>query len=285
MANNIALFKQYLPFLDEVYKSNSLTAMLDGSEELAQAGANADEMIIPMIDMQGLADYSRANGYVNGDVTLTLQTVKCNFDRGRMFQVDALDDAETAGLAFGRLCGEFIRTKVVPELDAFRMASYASKAGVGSASGNLTTGAQVVEALRAAVNAMDEQEVPFENRYLFITPTLKGLAEDMDTTKSRAVLGRFTAITAVPQSRMYSAITQSSEGAGGYAMDAEKGKALNFLLVHKDAVIQYQKHIAPKVVPPESNPMADAWRFGYRNVGIADVYANKLCGVYAHKAV
>ena len=50
--------------------------------------------------------------------------MKCNFDRGRMFTVDNMDNAETAGLAFGRLASEFIRTKVAPEVDAFRFASY-----------------------------------------------------------------------------------------------------------------------------------------------------------------
>ena len=73
-----------------------------------------------MMDMQGLADYSRNSGYVQGDVTLKNETVKCNFDRGRMFWVDSMDDLETAGIAFGRLAAEFIRTKVGPEIDAFR---------------------------------------------------------------------------------------------------------------------------------------------------------------------
>ena len=70
MANSIALFKQYVPLLDEVYKEASKTAVLDGNPELARAGANANELIIPMLDMQGLGDYSRNDGYVSGDVTL-----------------------------------------------------------------------------------------------------------------------------------------------------------------------------------------------------------------------
>lgn len=119
MPNAITLFKQYTPLLDEVYKLASLTSDLDGAPELAKQGANANELIIPMMTMDGLADYSRNSGYVNGDVTLTNETVKCNFDRGRMFNVDRMDNIETAGVAFGRLAGEFIRTKVVPELDAY----------------------------------------------------------------------------------------------------------------------------------------------------------------------
>lgn len=40
--------------------------------------------------MQGLADYSKSTGYVAGDVTLDYETKKCAYDRGRMFNVDAM---------------------------------------------------------------------------------------------------------------------------------------------------------------------------------------------------
>ena len=56
MANTIELAKKYIPMLDEVYKNASLTAVLDGASELAQQGANANELIIPMLDMQALGD-------------------------------------------------------------------------------------------------------------------------------------------------------------------------------------------------------------------------------------
>lgn len=283
MANSIALFKTYVPLLDEVYKLASLSSVLDGAPELVQAGANANELIIPKMSMQGLADYSRNSGYVAGDVTMTNETVTCNFDRGRMFTVDALDNEETAGLAYGRLASEFIRTQVTPEIDAFRFAAYASATGVGSAQANLTTAADALTALRKAINTMDEAEVPSTERYLFITPTLYGMIQDIDTTKSKAALEGFAAIVKVPQSRFYSAITQTASGAGGYTK-ASGGVNLNFEIIHKPAVIQFQKHVAPKVITPEANQDSDGWKFGYRNVGIADVYENKVAGIYVHKA-
>lgn len=289
MPNNIALFAQYIPMLDEVYKLASLTSVLDGAADLARQGANADEMIIPKMNMDGLANYDRNGGYVNGEVTLTNETVKCNFDRGRMFSVDNLDNVETAGIAYGRLASEFIRTKVVPELDAFRLATYAGATGISKATADaLSTGANVVTALREAVNKMDEDEVPAEQRYLFITPSLISMVDDLDTTKSRAIIERFAGIVRVPQSRFYTAITQNdgkTEGqtAGGYAK-AASGKNINFMVVHKPAVIQFQKHVKPKVITPEQNQDADAWKFGYRNVGIADTYENKVAGIYLHSS-
>ena len=132
---------------------------------------------------------------------------------------------------------------------------------------------------------MDEDEVPFEQRYLFITPTLKGMIEDLDTTKSKEVLSRFAGVVAVPQTRFYTAIKLNSgkdgEAVGGYTK-AEGAKDINFMVVHKAAVMQYNKHIAPKVVTPEANQQADAWKFGYRKYGLADVYENKVAGVYVH---
>lgn len=285
MANAIELATKFIPMLDEVYKAASLTAKLDGAAELAQQGANANELIIPMLDMQGLGDYSRNGGYVDGDVTLTNETVKCNFDRGRMFTVDTMDDLETAGIAFGRLAGEFIRTKVVPELDAFRFASYCGKAGVAKQEETLADGAAVLTALRVATNKMDEAEVPQEDRHLFITPTLDGMIMDLDTTKSKEVLARFASKTLVPQTRFYTAIQQAAAGAGGYSKAAGAAE-LNFMVLHKAALIQFEKHVAPKIITPEANQSADAYKFGYRNVGIADLYTNKLAGVYvSHKPV
>ena len=289
MANKITTAGKFIPLLDEVYRTVSLTAKLDGPEELVRQGANANELIIPMIELQGLGDYDRNSGYVSGDVTLTNETVKCNFDRGRMFTVDNMDDADSAGIAFGRLAGEFIRTKVAPELDAFRFASYASKEGVTQKEETLSDGAAVLAALRVATNAMDEAEVPMEDRHLSITPTLDGMIADLDTTKSREILSRFASKTLVPQTRFYTAIDQKDghtggQEAGGYAK-AEGGKELNFMVIHKPALIQFEKHVAPKIVPPDQNQEADAYKYGYRNVGVADVYKNKLAGVYAsHKS-
>lgn len=288
MANTIALAQQFVPILDEVYKQSALTADLDGAADLAKQGANANELIIPMMQMDGLGDYSRSGGYTSGDVTLTHETIKCNFDRGRMFEVDTLDELETACIAFSRLAGEFIRTKVVPELDAFRFSCYAGKTGISKISAGtvLSDGAAVIAAIRAGVTQLDEDEVPQENRYLYITPTLLGLVRDMDTTKSREVLQGFRRVVPVPQSRFYTAIEQldgKSEGekAGGYKM-ADGASEINFQIIHKDAVIQFPKHVVPKIITPAQNQTSDGYKFAYRHVSIADMYKNKVAGVYLH---
>lgn len=296
MGNSITLFKKYIDKLDDVYKQSAKTAVLDGDSTLVQMGANTNEIVIPKISMDGLGDYSRNSGYVDGDVTLTNETVKFNYDRGRAFSIDNMDNEETAGVAFGKLASEFIRTKVVPEMDAFRFAQYAGTTGISKVStgATLSTGADVILALRAATNKMDEDEVPTENRILFITPTLDGLIQDMDTTKSREVMGRFAEKVLVPQTRFYTAITlydgktdTSSQDEGvnqkvGGFVKAAAGKDINFMVIHKPALLQYTKHTVSKVITPEENQSADAYKFPYRAYGLADVYENKTAGIYLH---
>lgn len=285
MANSITKFKKYVPLLDEVYKKASVTSILDSDATLAREGANANEIIVPKIDMQGLGDYDRNSGYTMGDVTLTNETVQFNYERGRMFSVDAMDNEETAGIAYGKLAGEFIRTKVAPEGDAFTFATLAGISGISKAEATLATGEEVVKALRTASTKMDEDEVPAEDRHLFITSTLHGMILDLDTTKSKEVLSEFASITKVPQSRFYTVIDlktgKTGEEVGGFEKDAS-GKDINFMIVHKPAVLKYNKHIAPKVITPDANPDADAWKFGYRKYGLVDVYENKVAGIYLH---
>lgn len=288
MANSITKFKAYIDKLDTVYQQASATSILDADADTVRMGAKAGEFLIPKMSMDGLADYSRSSGYVKGDVTITYETKSCNYDRGRKFSVDAMDNEETAGIAFGKLASEFIRTKVVPEMDAFRFAKYASATGILSATeATPTAGTAVLTALQTAVNAQDEAEVNVDGKILFITPTLLTLAKNVDTTKSKAILDRFEKIITVPQTRFYTAIdmkdgTSSNETAGGYA-GATGGYKINFMIINRDSVIQFGKHTVNKVVAPEENQTDDGYMFFYRAYSIAETYENKVKGIYLNR--
>lgn len=289
MANSIALVAKCIALLDEVYKLSSLTNVLESPSEMTRQGANAHEIKIPKMSVDGLADYDRNGGYVDGDVSLTWETATFDYDRGRAFTVDAMDNEETIQLAFGRLSSEFLRTKVVPELDAYRFSKYAGTSGVILKSEDLTSGESICSAITSANTTLDEAEIPSENRYLFITPSLYNLIIAMDSNKSKAMIDGFAQIVKVPQSRFYTAIDlldgkSSGEETGGFKK-ASDGKNINFMVVSKPSVMQYTKHTVNKVITPEMNQSADAWKFFYRAYGLNDVYENKTKGIYcSHSA-
>ena len=136
----------------------------------------------------------------------------------------------------------------------------------------------------------EEAEVPAEGRYLFITPTLHNFIRNVDSYKSKAAMENFAGIIDVPQSRFYTAVDlldgktktdDTDETAGGYVKD-ENAKNINFMIIHKAAVVQYSKHTVNKIFSPEENQEADAWAFCYRAYGLTDAYENKAAGIYLH---
>lgn len=283
MANTIALRKAYSTMLDEVYKLASLTAVLDGPNELVKEGANANEILIPKMTVSGLANYNKQTGYVAGDVTLEYETKKCTYDRGRMFTVDAMDNIESAGVAFGRLSGEFLRTQVVPELDAWRLASYAGYApSTNKVAAAIADAKAGIAAIRKGKTAIKNAEAKPETCYLYISAQLKGDIEDLDTTASKKVLDGWAGVIEVPEGRFFDKVTLTAAGDGGFTTTG--GKKIDFLIVDKNAVIQNQKHTVSKIITPEANQDADAWKYGYRTVGIAEAKDNKKVAIYVHTA-
>lgn len=203
--NNIELSTIYMPLLDKVYKQNSKTSILEGDEATMKRGDNG-ELKVAKLDMDALGDFSRNDGYTKGSTTFRWETIKYDKERSQDLRIDRLDNAEALKLPFAKLSSEFIRTKVVPETDAARIAKIAGTEGISTKAENLSNGASVISALRTCANKMDEDEVDAESRILFITPTLKGMISDLDTTKSKEVLSKFSTIIEVPQSRMYTKI-------------------------------------------------------------------------------
>lgn len=290
MANTIALAKNYTSILDEVYCNASVTADLTSDNTMVRAGANANEIIYPQISVSGLGDYSRNSGYTDGSVNLEWKTAKFNYDRGTKISVDVMDNEESRDIAFTMAGAELMRTKVAPEADAFVFATLAGTTGISKATpATYADATEFLSALIEAKNKMDEDEVPEEGRILYATPTLMNGVMALDTTKSREILNSFTVKKKVPQSRFYTAIDlldgkSPSEEAGHYKK-ATEGKDINFMIVHKPAVIKFDKHTVSDIIPASANPSADADISKYRKYGIVSVYQNKVAGIYlSHKA-
>lgn len=286
MQNNIVLAKNYINLLDEVYKKSTATADLIAPAELVRAGSNAKSVLYPMISLKGLGDYDRNSGYTDGSVNVSWEEITFQYDRGTKISVDTMDNQESFNIAFGRAGAELIRTKVVPEGDAYTFAKIAGTEGISTVSAGETyeNGADFLTALLAAQSKMDEDEVPYENRLLYVTPTLMNLVSALDTTKSREVLNSFAKVIKVPQSRFYTAIDlldgKSTEELDGGYKKAAGGKDINFMVIHKDAIVKIDKHIVSDVINPNMNPNADSYILKYRKYGEVDVMKNKRAGVY-----
>jgi hypothetical protein len=293
MANAITTISKYIPLLDQVYAFASCSAVLDTASALIRETADAKTVLIAETTMSGLGDYSRADGFVSGDLTLTWKPYTLEYDRGRTFQIDAMDDAETMGMAFGSLASEFVRVKVTPEIDAVRFAKYASGAGTTVAAD--LTNKTTVPAISAAEVALEEKEVTLANCVLFMTPTVYGNVKD-DTDHFQRTLvpsenpnrnfGSFDEmpIVKVPQTRFYTAVTLNdgkTQAAGGYVKGAD-AKEINFMIVDRASVLQLIKHGKIRVFDPDTNQSADAYKVDYRIYHDAWVLNNKKNGIYCH---
>lgn len=335
--NSIELFKKNAPeLLDKVYKNVSTTSDFDINGDLVKAGANANEIIIPKLNMDGLGDYDRNSGYLDGDIELTNETVKFNYERGRKLKTDAIDNEETGGVIMANLSSEFLRTKVVPEVDAVRYATYASLDNISDVAPSgidYATGDAILSALQAAMVQLDNDEVPAEDRYLRITSGLLSLAENVSRITNNDILKKFTGIKTVPNNRFQTKIELRSgrdsdgERIGGYkkvddtyeltkdvAIDATKtyytkngdnyivvanpdvadistyyelivgSRDINFMIIHKPAMLQYTKHAKMKIFTPDQDQDGDFYKMLYRIYGLNDAYENKRAGILvSHK--
>ena len=290
MPNNIALAQNFLGVLDAVYKRESLTAILDAAPGTVDF-TRANTCKVYKLSMDGLGDYSRANGYPAGDVTGTWEDKVLTKDRGTELSVDRFDNEESKNMAFGMLAGEFMRTQVVPEIDAYRFAKYSTAQTLVKA--DITPGTtDCVGLIDAAEEQLYEDEVPIEGRILFVSPKMysglkakitRTLANENGVSRVIQTYNNMPVIV-VPQSRFNTAVTlNDGSSAFGFAPTAG-GFKINFQIVHPSALKNVVKFAMPKVFSPDENQRKDAWLFQYREYHDAFIWDNKAKGIYTHAA-
>lgn len=287
--NSFVTAARFLPLLDEIYKRRSLTAILDTAvDRVRWDGAQTVNLF--KIAVQGLGNYSRNAGFVPGSVDGEWEPFKIQIDRGRSFSVDVMDNDETVGMAFGALLGEFERTQVIPETDAYRFATYASGSGL-RASGSIAN-KNVADLIQTAEAEMDDAEVPYEGRILYVSPTayknLKGNITRFTENGDPDVNGNVEMyddmrVLRVPKARFNTQITlnapKDATEMGGYTAT---GSDINFLIIHPSAILQVVKHRIPRIFSPEVNQLSDGWKLDYRIYHDAFVESNKVKGIYLH---
>ena len=291
VSNSVTLAQKYIPRLDEVYKREALSAVLDTSNV---EWVGADTIKIYKFSSVGMATYDRGGGFVAGDSTGAWETFQLSIDRGRSFLLDYLDDEESMSMLVASQLSQTERVAVIPEIDAYTFSTLAGTAGISAATpATIVAGTTDVPALIDAAEAkMDDDEVPYEGRILFVSPTCyMALKEKIERRVINSENNINTnveyyddmRIIRVPASRFNTSVTLQTStthnGAGGFAL---AGNAINFMIVHPSAVIKVMKHRLVRVFTPAQNPTADGYLVNYRYSAGVFVPDNKVKGIYLH---
>ena len=301
MANDLSdVVKVYTQKLDELAEKASVTSDLDGyNQDMVRYLDNAGQVLLPSMTVAGLGDYSRTTGFPAGDVALKWTPYSLRYDRGREFSIDDMDDAEHLKLVSLNVMAKFVRDKVVPEVDAVRLSTYAANAG--------TTVEATVTDYGDALDAMLQAEAAVEDHasldgFVYYTtsawvamlkkavPWRFGRGDDPD---ARFETFDGIRLRVVPSSRLVTSVTVGSDGwAATKAADSDQshvtGKVstdavkVNFLLLHPSAVCQVKRTEKQRYFAPNVNQDRDAHKWQYRLYHDAWVLGEQKKLIYAH---
>lgn len=274
--NSIASAEIYSGELDRVFQAKSVTAFF-ADNALRTKFVGAKTVIIPDVEFEGLADYDRSAGFTNGAVSVSGTSYTMTMDRARSLQIDRedMDEAGVANLA-GRILGEYVRTKVAPECDAYTLSKLAS---VSVSKGNLIDGdlSKPYDSFSRLVNQVqsvagyDEELVCFmdSNAYAALMSsdeisriiTVSDFKQGEMNLKVKSING--IAIIPVVSERMKTAYNFRRDSVGGFA-PADGACGIYMLVLPKTAAHLVKKTEKMRIFTPEQNTAADAYKFDYR---------------------
>lgn len=298
MPNVLEYSKIFQPSLDKQVVQQSTTGWMEANDNLIKYNGG-NEVKLPNILMDGMADYDRANGFVGGDVTLEWKTYSLTQDRGRTFSIDAMDVDETNFVATaGTVMGEFQRVQVVPEIDAYRYSKLATLAINAEQTRSITiTASNILDEILADLNNM-EDEIGAKDVVITMNPIMAGmLGKAGKDFISKAMLAKGALsvevqsfngnpIVKAPSKLLKTAFefldgTTAGQEAGGFKV-ASGALDINWLIATKDAPIAVSKTDKVRTFSPETNQKADAWKVDYRKYHDLWVPASKLKSIYAN---
>ena len=274
--NSIENTTRYTAELDKMFAQKSATGFFADST-LATKFVGAKTVIIPDVNFQGLADYDRDTGFSRGAITVSNASYTMTMDRARSLQIDREDMDETgiANLA-GQILGEYVRTKVVPECDAYVLSKLAglaqSRANTvnGDASAPLETLINLINEVQAVVG-YDEELVAFIDSYVYAAMQNSGEISNMITVsdfkqgevnlKVKSLNG--VALIPVVSERMKTAYTFQNNAARGF-VPADNARSIYMRVCPKKGAHLVKKTENMRIFTPEQNIDADAYKFDYR---------------------
>ena len=292
MANTIEKVALIQTTLDKAMIQGAVTGFMEGNVgNLIYNGG--DEVKIPMIDMDGLANYNRQSGFVDGDVSLAYQTMKMTQDRGRGFTVDPNNIDESGVLdLMSQLAGEFQRTKVVPEVDAYRISKVVQLTPAANRTVYTPAAGTILKKMTEDIGAVRDEIGSDEQLVMLVsTPvstilnTSTELGKKLDvtdfmrgeiTTKVKSLDG--VPLLVAPSARMFSRITLLPDGKGGFTK-AEGAAAINYIIMPRSAAIAVSKTDNMRLFDPQTWQKAHAWHMDYRKFHDIWIPKNRLAGI------
>lgn len=119
MANVLEYAQIFQEELDYQMAAKATSGWMELNSELVKYNGG-NEVKIPSILMDGLADYRRKDGFPEGSINLAYETHKFIMDRARTFSLDRMDVDETNFvLAAAKVMSAFQSNYVIPEVDAW----------------------------------------------------------------------------------------------------------------------------------------------------------------------
>ena len=171
----ISLATKFSPYTDEQFKAESKRALLT-NQDFDWTGAHTVKVY--KISTAKLTDYGRTGpeegnfsrfGSIE-DLNAATQEMTLNKDRSFIFNIDKLDEDETAQQvqAASALARE-LREVVIPEVDTYTYDKMCSLAGTKPAAKALTS-ENIYDEILTASQTLDDAEVPETDRVLVVTP-------------------------------------------------------------------------------------------------------------------
>ena len=283
--------------LDKALTQKAVTGLF--IDNVLQANfIGAKTVLIPEVDMQALGNYNRDTGFVEGTVSISNTPYVLSMDRGRSFQIDR-EDADESGIPelMSKVSSEFVRTKVIPELDAYVLSKLAQLALTNAAiTGDPTTAA--LKMLQDAIIKAQEAAGFDEELVAFVDGKMLNALQNSEEISRHLVMNDFkkgelhtqvtslngVAILPVPDSRMKTAYnffdgTTAGQEDGGFT-PAANAKSIGLLLVPRRAASLIKKTEQVRCFDPAHNLKADAWKLDYRlyyDVVLKDSLKGGIC--------
>ena len=272
--NIISAAENYSAELDRVLVAKSATAFF-ADNSLRTKFVGAKTVMIPEVDFDGLANYDRKNGFLEGAVNVGHKTYTMAMDRARSFSVDRedMDESGIASLA-GKILGEYVRTKVVPECDAYVISKIAS---VAKNRGNVIENSSMDKAYSIFSELICEVQntVGYDEEVVCCVDSVAYAAlcaseefasmltvSDFKQGELTLQVKKINGVTIIPvvSERMRSAYKFDENGFS----TPETFSQIHMLALPKSAAHLVKKTEKMRVFTPEQNTTADAYKFDYR---------------------